>query len=79
MNSKLAEIVNGWKNVIFTDPKVEKLALERAKICSRCTANVHNICTECGCPLVAKTRSTKSTTDCPLRKWDKLKQDGNIK
>lgn len=64
---KLEEIVSGWTNVLFTDPEVEKEALRRAKICAPCEFNKNNKCSACGCPLVAKTRSTNSK--CPKDKW----------
>ncbi len=65
--SKLKEILNGWHNLVWSNPKVEKLAMDRAVICSECPSNVSNICKECGCPLPAKTRSEYSK--CPLSKW----------
>lgn len=65
--SKLEEIISGWSNVIFTDPKVEEEALRRAKICSACENNINNICHICKCPLIAKTRSSKS--ECPIKLW----------
>ena len=64
---KVSEIFNGWKNVVFPNPHVEKIAKARASICSECDFNVRSRCTKCGCPLVAKTRSMKS--HCPLNKW----------
>lgn len=67
--SKLKEILNGWSNVVWPNPKVEKLAMDRALICAECPSNKDNICGECGCPLIAKTRSEYST--CPLGKWSK--------
>ncbi len=67
VKSKFDEIVSGWKNVIFKDKDVEKMANERALICAGCPFNVNNICQECGCPLVAKTRSPQSK--CPKNKW----------
>jgi len=67
VKSKLEEIVAGWKNVIFTDKAVEEMALKRATICAECPHNVNKICQECGCPLVAKTRSPQSK--CPKNKW----------
>lgn len=67
--SKLQEILNGWKNVIWEKPEIEKLAMDRALVCSNCFYNVNNICTSCGCPLIAKTRSEYSK--CPLNKWEK--------
>lgn len=66
---KLGEIVDGWKNYIIMDPAVEKIALERAKHCAKCPSNKANTCMECGCPLMAKTRSMKETNKCPLNKW----------
>lgn len=68
---KFKAITDGWKHVIFPDPKVEQLAQARAIICSTCDSNKHSVCMECGCPLVAKTRSTKESNECPLNKWDK--------
>lgn len=65
--SKLQEILSGWKNVIWEKPEIEKLAMDRAVICSSCDKNVNNICQVCGCPLVAKTRSEYSK--CPDGKW----------
>jgi len=65
--SKVAEIFNGWKNVVFPNPHVEKIAKARVEICGECEHNVRNRCKQCGCPLVAKTRSMQS--HCPLKKW----------
>lgn len=65
--SKLQEILSGWKNVIWEKPEIEKLAMDRAVICSSCDKNVNNICQVCGCPLMAKTRSEYSK--CPDGKW----------
>lgn len=67
--SKLKEILNGWTNVIWEKPEVEKMAMDRAIVCSTCDKNVNNICNSCGCPLIAKTRSEYST--CPEGKWIK--------
>lgn len=65
--SKLSEIAEGWKNIVFRNPEVEKLAKARAAICAGCKYNVNSRCTECGCPLIAKTRSV--TSYCPKHKW----------
>lgn len=65
--SKLLNIIDGWKNVIWENPRIEKLAMDRAVICGDCFYNVNNTCTRCGCPLVAKTRSEYSK--CPMSKW----------
>lgn len=66
---KLAEINDGWKNVIWKNKEVEKIAKERAKICSKCPSMYGTICSECGCPIHAKTRSMVETNKCPLDKW----------
>jgi|TARA_X000001388_G_C2194051_1_gene108672 hypothetical protein len=65
--SKLSEIYNGWKNVVFPNEHIEKIAKARASICAGCEHNVKSRCRKCGCPLVAKTRSMQS--HCPLKKW----------
>lgn len=65
--SKLQEILNGWKNVIWEKPEIEKIAMDRAVICSSCDKNINNTCDACGCPLIAKTRSEYSK--CPKGKW----------
>ncbi len=67
--SKLQEILSGWKNVIWSRPEIEKIAMDRAVVCSNCFYNVNNTCSECGCPLIAKTRSEYSK--CPMQKWEK--------
>lgn len=68
MNLKKAnEILTGWKNVIFKDKTVEEMATKRVIICSDCPYNKHSICSQCGCPLAAKTRSPESK--CPEGKW----------
>lgn len=38
------EIVNGWKNYIFPNERIEALAKERAEICSNCPLNTNNTC-----------------------------------
>ena len=65
--AKLSEIFNGWKNVVFPNENVEKIAKARASICADCEYNVISRCKKCGCPLIAKTRSMQS--HCPLKKW----------
>lgn len=72
---KFLRIAEGWKNVVFKSPLVEKLAQVRAKICSDCPHAVESSwlqtvgeyikeikglkCGLCNCPLSAKTRSVK--------------------
>ena len=65
--AKITEIFDGWKNVVFPSSEMEKTAKIRAAICAQCEYNVKSRCKKCGCPLVAKTRSTHS--ECPLKKW----------
>ena len=36
--NKLHNILNGWTNLAFSDPKVEALATKRASICAQCPA-----------------------------------------
>ena len=67
VKEKFEEITTGWKNVVFKDPEVELVANQRALICAQCPFNKHNVCSKCGCPLTAKTRSPKSK--CPEGKW----------
>ena len=35
-NIILSNIIAGWGNLIFTDPQVEALAIQRAAICAKC-------------------------------------------
>ena len=63
--NKLNSIIEGWKNVIFPDPHIELIAIERAKVCDDCEKNISGICIDCGCVLIAKCRSLSETCD----KW----------
>lgn len=66
--SKLLEIYNGWKNLTFENPIVEKQAKKRIEICVKCNKlNNRNFCILCGCYMPAKVRSIKS--HCRLKKW----------
>lgn len=65
---KLAQIVEGWGNVLFPDPEVEKVAKYRALRCAACDFNILNLCTKCGgCPIIAATRSKDH--ECPIGRW----------
>lgn len=82
---KFKRITEGWKNIVFLSPTVEKLATERSKICSDCIHAVEKKwlkkigskskrmltieCSKCRCVVSAKTRSVKE--ECPLTppKW----------
>ena len=65
--AKMSEILDGWKNVVFPNEHVEKIAEARANICAGCEFNIKSRCKKCGCPLVAKTRAMQS--HCPIKKW----------
>ena len=69
--SKLQEIYNGWKNLIFPSEESEILAIKRAEICAKCPSNIKNTCTLCECYLPAKVRSVDSK--CPNNKWINIK------
>lgn len=71
MEINLKDIINGWKNVIIKDEDIETLHQQRMEICNACPKKIEQlgmaVCGECGCPLMAKTRSLDSK--CPLDKW----------
>ncbi len=75
MENKLAQIYQGYKNLLFKDEKVEEFAFVRLEICKECPErsnypeeiNIISTCNKCGCILKAKTRSEKA--HCPLKKW----------
>jgi len=78
--SSIKNILEGWKNVVWKNPKVEEVAKNRLEICGTCELNVDGVCSKkkeiqykgelrrgCGCPLRAKLRSMDE--ECPLGKW----------
>ena len=67
--SKLEEIYNGWKNLVFPNPEIEIIAKERMRICVEECIELSdiNVCKQCGCYMPAKTRSPQSA--CTLHKW----------
>lgn len=80
MIKKLAEIAEGWKNLIDRNPKVEKIAEERLGLCLSCKYNsttpdlgMLSKCKLCGCVLEAKSRSLKS--NCPINLWPDLTEE----
>ena len=80
MIKKLAEIAEGWKNLIDLNPKVEKIAAERLGLCISCKHNsttpaigMLSRCKLCGCVLEAKSRSLKSK--CPQDLWPTLTEE----
>lgn len=81
--SKAREIFDGWKNVIFPNKEIERLAKGRMLICNTCEHNskfhstirpdIH--CVACGCPLISKTKSPHSF--CPKGKWGSVKTEND--
>lgn len=73
MSNILLEIYDGWKNYVFENPIVEAEAKKRIALCVDCehfkTSN--KTCMKCGCFMVAKTRSPRSS--CPVGKWLAIK------
>lgn len=72
--TQLKIILQGWWNVFLdfiSDIKYKKYFDERYKICSECEKNKCGICKECGCIIIAKTKSEDSS--CPLKKWLTIK------
>lgn len=66
--SRLTEIYEGWKNVVFPTPEVKTLAKRRIKVCIKCEhLNSLNICSKCHCPTLGKAHSLNSR--CPMNKW----------
>ena len=73
--SKIQEIYQGWKNLIFRNEQVEDSALNRLNKCNECphrsnypdNVSITSTCKLCGCVLKAKVRSTNST--CPDKRW----------
>ena len=61
--SQLSEIFEGWKNLVFPNPQIEKLAIKRITICAENTCKKfreNNTCAMCGCYMPAKVRSRRS-------------------
>ncbi|MET0462298.1 MAG: hypothetical protein ABW007_04065 [Chitinophagaceae bacterium] len=71
--NKIKEIATAWKNVLIKDEEIEALSKQRMEVCNACPKKVvrfgAEICAECGCFLVGKTRA--NVNGCPLRKWEK--------
>jgi len=65
---RIAEIYDGWINLVFKDSKMEKIAEDRFEICIGCDyLRKNNSCKLCGCFMPAKVRSKKSK--CDDNKW----------
>ena len=65
--NRLQSIIEGWENLIFKNKESEKIALDRAIVCSECDQNKKEWCRECNCYIPAKIRSR--TEECPLNFW----------
>jgi hypothetical protein len=85
MRLNFKQIYEGWKNTIIPPAElreiIETTSKERMSICEECEfistkhktvrPDVH--CTDCGCPLMSKTRCLSCS--CPLSKWVALTDD----
>lgn len=85
ITTKLGIIYDGWKNYIFPNEEVEKVAKERANECAECEhmrelgfdlGLVFNNkffkywgCDLCKCPIGKKIRSMKETNKCDDNRW----------
>lgn len=65
---KLKSILEGWKNVIWSSPEVEKIAHERVAICAKCGCEEEGWCNNCRCPIIAKARSLSEVCE----KWNEI-------
>ena len=71
ITANLLAIIEGWKGVMSGKGFNIAEAQRRATICASCP-HVRiplqiPICSKCGCPLSAKTKSMKSS--CPINNW----------
>lgn len=66
--TKLESIISGWKNLLYRDPSVEVIAIERAKKCASCNnLGALGFCSICSCYVPAKVRSLNEK--CPINEW----------
>lgn len=65
--TKINEIYQGFKNLIFKNEEIEAEAEVKLKICFKCPYRESNRCGKCGCYLKAKARSKDS--ECPDKRW----------
>ena len=59
-------IIRAWGNVMVRNPRIDEEAERRLRICNTCVDRDKSKCGICGCPLIAKSRST---SNCPEKKW----------
>ena len=68
--SKIQEVYDGWKNLVYPSKISEGVAKVRIKICVDCEFfTKRKTCGKCGCYMPAKVRSLRSKTKCPINKW----------
>jgi len=73
----LKEIWAGYKNLIVTDPVIEKIAMDRYDHCHTCEKLRSNrTCSICGCFMPAKVRSPKSKCPPSVGKWGAVSDEG---
>ena len=81
----LSNIIAGWSNLVFTDPQVEALAIQRAAICAKCPFaeilnGLHTIVVDkkttqvrglkCGkCGCPLSAKVRAPQDACPIGKW----------
>lgn len=80
-----SNIIEGWRNQLIPPHKLKKLILktaeERRLICDECEWNTKKIhqhknrsfidrCTDCGCPLIAKTKCLCCSCELEFPKWE---------
>ena len=75
---RISEIVTGWLNLIFGNPKTKTLAKQRMAICANCehaSKSVYLHCNLCGCYIPSKANSPDS--DCPAGLWPIVDEEDN--
>lgn len=72
MGNVLAEIFDGWKNLVFENAEIESEAKLRIELCVDCQYfnKARKSCEKCGCYMPAKVRSPRSA--CPVGKWKSI-------
>lgn len=75
---EISHILEGWRNHLFPPAKLKNFIKEtsdsRLGICEPCDFNSSqgkikgsSYCKNCGCPLIQKSKSLKSS--CPIGRW----------
>lgn len=72
---KVANIVEGYKNILIKDAVVEKMYNERIKDCNSCSKRINipiakiGVCRICGCVIEAKARVKDEHCPDSPSKW----------